>query len=94
MAPGFLIEFATLFAMVATAAAMAIGSWRLFRGPSATDRVLAIDTLYVNTVALIVVLGIRLGTGLLFEAALIVAALGFISTVALARYLSRGDVLA
>lgn len=94
MAPGSLIEFATLFAMVTTAAAMAIGSWRLFRGPSAIDRVLAIDTLYVNTVALVVVLGIRLGTGLLFEAALTVAALGFISTVALARYVCRGDVLA
>jgi multicomponent K+:H+ antiporter subunit F len=94
MAPGLLIDLASLFAMVATALAMAIGSWRVFRGPSATDRVLAIDTLYVNTVALVVVLGIRLGTGLLFEAALIVAALGFVSTVALARFLSRGDVLA
>jgi multicomponent K+:H+ antiporter subunit F len=94
MAPGFLIELASLFALVATALAMAIGSWRLFRGPSPIDRVLAIDTLYVNTVALVVVLGLRLGTGLLFEAALIVAALGFISTVALARYLTRGDVLA
>jgi multicomponent K+:H+ antiporter subunit F len=94
MAPGILIELASLFALVATALAMAIGSWRLFRGPSPIDRVLAIDTLYVNTVALVVVLGLRLGTGLLFEAALIVAALGFISTVALARYLTRGDVLA
>jgi multicomponent K+:H+ antiporter subunit F len=94
MAPGTLIELASLFAMVATALAMAIGSWRAFHGPSSADRVLAIDTLYVNSVALVVILGIRLGTGLLFEAALIVAALGFISTVALARYLSRGDVLA
>lgn len=94
MAPGFLIELASIFAMATTALAMAIGSWRIFRGPSATDRVLAIDTLYVNAVALIVVLGMQLGTGLLFEAALIVALLGFVSTVALARFLTRGDVLA
>lgn len=94
MAPGFLIEIASTFALAATALAMAIGSWRAFRGPSSTDRVLAIDTLYVNAVALVVALGIRLGTGLLFEAALIVALLGFVSTVALSRFLSRGDVLA
>lgn len=94
MAPGFLIELASTFALVATALAMAIGSWRAFHGPSASDRILAIDTLYINAVALVVVLGMRLGTGLLFEAALIIALLGFVSTVALSRYLSRGDVLA
>ncbi|HSI57992.1 MAG TPA: K+/H+ antiporter subunit F [Ideonella sp.] len=66
---------------------------RLLRGPSLPDRLLALDTLYVNTVALIVLLGLRWQTGLLFEAALIVALLGFVSTVALARFLSRGDVI-
>ncbi|MFN4120568.1 K+/H+ antiporter subunit F [Acidovorax sp.] len=68
-------------------------AWRLVRGPQAVDRVLAVDTLYLNAVALIVLLGIRWHTALLFEAALIVAMLGFASTVALARYLSRGDVI-
>ena len=58
-----------------------------------TDRVLALDTLYINAVALVILLGMRWRTGLLFEAALIVAMLGFVSTVALARYLSRGDVI-
>ena len=67
--------------------------WRLFKGPHATDRILALDTLYMNAVALIVLLGIRWRTELLFEGALIVAMLGFASTVALARYLSRGDVV-
>jgi multicomponent K+:H+ antiporter subunit F len=66
---------------------------RLLRGPSATDRVLALDTLYMNAVALIVLLGIRWNTALLFEGALLVAMLGFASTVGLARYLSRGDVV-
>jgi multicomponent K+:H+ antiporter subunit F len=66
---------------------------RLLRGPTPTDRVLALDTLYMNAVALIVLLGIRWNTALLFEGALLVAMLGFASTVGLARYLSRGDVV-
>jgi multicomponent K+:H+ antiporter subunit F len=77
----------------ATALAMLPSSWRLIVGPHATDRILAIDTLYLNAVALMVLLGIRWDTPLLFEAALLVALLGFISTVALARYLTRGDAI-
>lgn len=67
--------------------------WRLLRGPTLPDRVLALDTLYLTLVALVVLLGLRWQTPLLFEAALIVALLGFVGTVALARYLSRGDVV-
>jgi multicomponent K+:H+ antiporter subunit F len=81
------------FALLAVAAAMVLCGWRLLRGPEATDRVLALDTLYINAVALVVLLGILWRTNMLFEAALIVAMLGFVSTVALARFLSRGDVL-
>lgn len=77
----------------AVALAIVLCAWRLLRGPHATDRILAVDTLYINAVALVVLLGIRLGTPLLFEAALIIAMLGFASTVALARYLTRGDVV-
>lgn len=88
-----LIELALNFALVAVALAMLLCGWRLLRGPEVVDRVLALDTLYINTVALVVLLGIRWRTELLFEAALIVAMLGFVSTVALARYLSRGDVI-
>lgn len=80
-------------ATAAIAVALLLCLWRLLRGPHATDRILAIDTLYVNAVALVVLLGIRLGTALLFEAALIIAMLGFVSTVGLARYLTRGDVI-
>ena len=67
--------------------------WRLLLGPTIADRVLALDTLYLSLVALVVMLGLRWQTPLLFEAALIVALLGFVGTVALARYLSRGDVV-
>ena len=77
----------------AVALAIVLCAWRLLRGPHAPDRILAIDTLYINAVGLVVLLGIRLGTALLFEAALIVAMLGFASTVGLARYLTRGDVV-
>lgn len=88
-----MIEWALNFALAAVGLAIALCGWRLLRGPSAVDRVLALDTLYINVVALVILLGIQRRTPLLFEAALIVAMLGFASTVALARYLSRGDVI-
>ncbi|MBX9610800.1 MAG: K+/H+ antiporter subunit F [Burkholderiales bacterium] len=77
----------------AIAMAIILCTWRLVRGPHPTDRILAVDTLYINVVALVVLLGIRLNTALLFEAALVIAMLGFASTVALSRYLTRGDVV-
>ena len=80
-------------ALGAVALAMLLCGWRLLRGPEVTDRLLALDTLYINAVALVILLGMRWQTALLFEAALIIAMLGFVSTVALARYVSRGDVV-
>jgi multicomponent K+:H+ antiporter subunit F len=77
----------------AVALAMLLCGWRLLAGPSLPDRVLALDTLAINAVALVVLLGLRWQTGMLFEAALIIAMLGFVSTVALARFITRGDVL-
>jgi multicomponent K+:H+ antiporter subunit F len=88
-----MIQWALNFALAAVGLATLLCGWRLLRGPSAIDRVLALDTLYINVVALVILLGIQRRTSLLFEAALIVAMLGFVSTVALARYLSRGDVI-
>lgn len=88
-----ILSWALDFAFAAVAVAMALCGWRLLRGPSAIDRVLALDTLYINTAVLTVLLGLRLGTELLFEGALLIAMLGFVSTVALARYLCRGDVI-
>ena len=81
------------FALACVTLALLLTAWRLLRGPDAVDRVLALDTLYINVVALVILLGLRMGSALLFEAALIVALLGFVSTVALARFLSRGDVV-
>jgi multicomponent K+:H+ antiporter subunit F len=88
-----ILTWALNFALLAVAAAMVLCGWRLLRGPETTDRVLALDTLYINAVALVVLLGLQWRSAMLFEAALIVAMLGFVSTVALARFLSRGDVV-
>lgn len=87
------LEWALNIGIVTIALAMVLCTYRLLKGPGMTDRLLALDTLYLNTVALIVLFGMRWGTTLLFEAALLMAMLGFASTVALARYLSRGDVV-
>jgi multicomponent K+:H+ antiporter subunit F len=88
-----LIDWALWFAAGALGLSMLLCVVRLLRGPLPTDRALALDTLYVNAAGLAIVLDIIYGGKLLFEAALLIALLGFVSTVALARYLSRGDVI-
>jgi len=78
---------------VMVAAAIALAAVRLVVGPSPPDRILALDALYVDFVAIAVLLGIHHGSFAYFEAALLVALVGFVSTVALARYAAGGDVL-
>ncbi len=88
-----MLEIVIPIALALVAAAIAMSFWRLLRGPSVPDRVLALDTLYVNTIALLVLFGIHLGSALFFEAALLIALMGFIGTVALSKYLLRGDII-
>ncbi|NML18333.1 K+/H+ antiporter subunit F [Azohydromonas sp. G-1-1-14] len=88
-----ILDWALNFALGAVALAMLLCGWRLLRGPTLPDRILALDTLYINAVALAVLAGLQARSALLFEAALIIALLGFASTVALARFVSRGDVM-
>jgi multicomponent K+:H+ antiporter subunit F len=78
--------------MVALALALALSAWRLLRGPSLPDRALALDTLYINALALLVVLGLWLETKAYFEAAMLIALLGFVGTVALCKFVARGDI--
>ncbi|WP_447601254.1 K+/H+ antiporter subunit F [Nitrospira sp. Nam80] len=80
-------------AYLAIALAVTCCTMRLLRGPHPADRILAFDTLYVNTIALLIVLDIHLSTSLFFDAALLIALTGFVSTVALARYVARGRVM-
>ncbi|MEM9460093.1 MAG: K+/H+ antiporter subunit F [Myxococcota bacterium] len=75
------------------AVAMLLSVVRLFRGPTVPDRILALDTVFVNTVAVLLVLGIVLRTSVYFEAVLIIAMMGFVGTCALAKYLLRGDIM-
>lgn len=74
------------------ALALALAAWRLFRGPDLADRILALDTLYINALALLVVLGINFGHKHYFEVALLIGLLGFIGTVVAAKFLLRGDI--
>lgn len=81
------------WAMGAFVIALALDAWRLLRGPSVPDRILALDTLYIDTLALLVLLGIQRGTTLYFEAALVIAMLGFAGTVVLSKYVLVGDIV-
>lgn len=74
-------------------AALLLTLWRLLVGPELPDRIMALDTLYINTVALLVLLGIDQNSTVYFEAALLIALIGFIGTVALCRYVLRGDIM-
>ena len=88
-----MLDVSLLVAQVLLALAMACATFRLLRGPRAQDRVLALDTVYVNAMLLILTFGMREGSTLYFEAALVIALLGFVSTAALARFLLRGEVI-
>ena len=72
---------------------MVFCGWRLLRGPDLPDRILALDTLYINALALVVLMGIQFRTTAFFEAALLIALLGFVGTVAMTKYLLRGDII-
>lgn len=87
------LDFAVSIAQVLLGLAMLLATIRLLLGPRAQDRVLALDTLYVNAMLLVLTIGIRSGTSLYFEAALVIGMLGFVSTSALARFLLRGEVI-
>lgn len=84
---------AIAIAMFMFSLALALNLWRLVVGPSLPDRILALDTMYINTIALLVLFGIYQGSMLYFEAALLIAVMGFVGTVALSKYLLRGDII-
>ncbi|MBZ2206943.1 K+/H+ antiporter subunit F [Massilia soli] len=88
-----LLETAIAYALVCMLVAMAFCAVRLLIGPTAHDRVLALDTLWICGMLLAVVLGLRFGTQVYFEVAILVALLGFVSTIALAKFLMRGEII-
>ncbi len=87
------LMFGLTVATALFALALALTAWRLLRGPALADRVLALDTLYVNALALLVLLGIRFDTAVYFEVALVIGLLGFIGTVAIAKFMLQGNIV-
>ena len=88
-----MLNLALSIAFVMVAIAILLSFIRLIIGPSVPDRILALDTLYINTIALLILLGINLQSALYFEAALLIAVMGFMGTLALSKSLLRGDIM-
>ena len=93
MSPQQLVGGAVVAAMYVVGLAMMMALVRLLRGPTVPDRVLALDTLFVATIAQMILFGMHLGTAVYFEVALIIAMLGFVSTVVLSKYVIRRDIV-
>jgi len=87
------LSWSLLLAQLMIGVAMLCATWRVLRGPRAQDRVVGLGTVSVAAMLLLVTFGIRSGTQVYFEAALVIALLGFVSTVALAKFLMRGEVI-
>lgn len=88
-----MLTIALYFGFTAVTSAMLLNLWRLFMGPDLPDRIIALDTLYINTIALLMLVGIHLGTAIYFEAALLIAMMGFVGTIALSKFVTRGSVI-
>jgi multicomponent K+:H+ antiporter subunit F len=88
-----MIAHALTFSFAALGLALALNLWRLVKGPGVTDRILALDTMVINVIGVIVLAGIANGSGTTFEAALLLAMVGFVGTVAYAKFLLRGDII-
>ena len=88
-----LLSAGILIALSCYAAAITLTALRLFRGPTAQDRVLALDCLYINGLLIILTLGIRYASNMYFEVALLIAMFGFVSSAAMAKFLLRGEVI-
>lgn len=90
---GAILGWSVLIAQLAVAAAMILAAIRMLKGPRAQDKVLGLDTLYITAMLQFLLFGIRTGTSIYFEMALVIAILGFVATAALAKFLMRGEVI-
>jgi multicomponent K+:H+ antiporter subunit F len=88
-----MLNVALSVAFVAVGLAIALGLWRLLRGPGRPDRILALDTLAINTLALVMLLGLGRANAGFFEVALLIAMMGFVGTAALCRFLLGGKLI-
>lgn len=88
-----MIDAALMIALACIAVAVLLNLYRLLRGPTVPDRILALDTMVINSIAFIILIGILQRTTVYFEAALLLAMVGFVGTVAYAKFLLRGDIV-
>lgn len=88
-----MLHYSLLLAMSMFSLSFVLCCYRMIIGPSVMDRILTLDTLYVNAIALIILFGIYLSSTLFFEAALLIAMMGFVGTVAVCKYLLRGNII-
>lgn len=89
----YFLNIALVITFVALAFGQVMSMVRLVLGPTSGDRILALDTMVINALGLVIVLGIHQGVQVYFEVALLIAMLGFVSTVAMARFILRGDII-
>lgn len=88
-----MITYALVFAMTCFGLGLLMNLWLIIRGPGQADRVLALDTMVINVIALLILYGILEGTAIYYEASMLVAMVGFVSTVAYCRFVLRGDII-
>lgn len=88
-----MLVFTIIFVGSVIGVALLLNLWRFMKGPHMLDRVIALDTMYINAIALIVILGIFMGSPLYYESALLIAMLGFVSTSAVCKFILRGDII-
>lgn len=88
-----IVAYALQFALSCFGIALVLNLYRIFRAPGVPDRVLALDTMVINAIALLTLLGISEGTSVYFEASMLFAMVGFVSTVAYAKFMLRGDII-
>ncbi|MBO9716908.1 MAG: K+/H+ antiporter subunit F [Pseudoxanthomonas sp.] len=93
MTPQALVGWAIIGSMHVVGLAMLLALYRLLRGPTVPDRILALDTLFVAAIAQLMLFGMHLGSAVHFEAALVIAMLGFVGTVVLSKYVLRRDIV-
>lgn len=88
-----MLQYVIPLTLVIYSVSALLSLYRMAKGPDLPDRILTLDTLYVNAIALIIVFGVWLNSTMFFEAALLIAMMGFVGTVAVCKYILRGNII-
>jgi len=88
-----MINYAVTIGFACLAVALALNLWRLLKGPTISDRIVALDTMVINAIAIIVLIGIETADDTYFDVAMLLAMVGFVGTVAYCKFILRGDIV-